>query len=344
MVHSIIKLAAFRCPYTVNVPCIKFFKRNYVVNVCEKAEKKIHPYKQIHPWKSLAEFSEDLFNNIIYNKDGLVALNKPYGIKRSGSEEFPYNIPNGVRYTLKDAIPYISERLKYPNLSVIRSPEMYMSGVTLLSADSKIQHAVEVSLIRANYFSNTYWVIAVGVPQQLEGDHRLALKLMRNPNFNGTKAVIITSWTKNDEKLKRIKLLKTKYRVLSNSMLNLCSLIEITSSTKRWHAVRLFASTFLYTPILGDNCCGSRVQKVGDTYLKVDPFLEYANLPPKLDKKLLHLLDVNPAQHNIIPAHLHLRSIVLPYYFGETVTIEAPLMPPFDWTYKRLDFKHFMIK
>lgn len=67
----------------------------------------------------------------------------------------------------------------------------YMSGVTLLSADSKIQHAVEVSLIRANYFSNTYWVIAVGVPKQLEGDHRLAMKLMRNSNFNNAKVIFI---------------------------------------------------------------------------------------------------------------------------------------------------------
>lgn len=68
MVNPIIKSAAFRCPYTVNVPYIKVFKRNYVVNIREKPEKKIHPYKQIHPWKSLTEFSEDLFNNIIYNK------------------------------------------------------------------------------------------------------------------------------------------------------------------------------------------------------------------------------------------------------------------------------------
>lgn len=113
------------------------------------------------------------------------------------------------------------------------------------------------------------------------------------------------------------------------------------ASTENRHAIRLFASTYLYCPVLGDNICASQIQKVGNTYLKVDPFLTYP-APPKLDRKLLQLLDVNQKQQTIIPAHIHLRSVFLPSLFKKDVTIEAPLMPSFDWTCKQLEFKYFM--
>lgn len=57
-----------------------------------------------------------------------MVLNKPYGIKRTGSYKSDSNlrntVPNGVYYTLQDALPYIRDKLNYPNLSIFRSPEM----------------------------------------------------------------------------------------------------------------------------------------------------------------------------------------------------------------------------
>lgn len=129
--------------------------------------------------------------------------------------------------------------------------------------------------------------------------------------------------------------------MLSSSILNLCSLIELKSSTHSKNAIRLFAATILYCPVLGDNIHASRIQKIGNTYVRVDPFLSNPGLP-KLDIRLLRLLNVRHSQQKIIPAHIHLKSIVLPQFFGETLTIEAPLMPPFDWTCKQLDFKYLM--
>lgn len=122
----------------------------------------------------------------------------------------------------------------------------------------------------------------------------------------------------------------------------MCSLIELKSSFHNKHAIRLFASTFLYCPILGDNLYASQIQKVGNTYVRVDPFLTYSTR--KLDDKILKLLGITPNNQNIIPTHIHLRSIVLPKFFGKTLKIEAPLMPYFDWTYKQLEFKHTIQK
>lgn len=130
------------------------------------------------------------------------------------------------------------------------------------------------------------------------------------------------------------------HKVLSNSTHNLSSLIEIDSSARKWNAIRLFTSTMLYSPILGDNIHGSRVQELMGTWLRVDPFADSCWSMPKINQQLLNLLCVTPNQQEVIPTHLHLRSVHL--IFGKekkNIIIEAPLMDPFDWTCKQLMFK-----
>lgn len=323
----------------------KIYKRNCMTNVLEqKVKKQVHPYKCIHPWKSLTEFSEDLLNSTIYNKDGIVVLNKPYGIRREWTEDKKYTmVANGVNYSLNDALPFIAKQLNYENLIIAKSPEMYMSGVTILAADISIQNAIQLAYIRSEFTANTYWMITVGVPNRLNGHDRLALKLLEKPGYDIKKAVFLSSWSQRDHKLKKIKIVRTQFQVLSKSTLNLCSLIEVKSSIIKRHALRLFASTFLYSPVLGDNVCATRIQKIGDTYLTIDPFLTKAE-PPVLDEKLFKLLNVKPTEQQIIPVHLHLKSVQLPKFFGKTVTFEAPLAPAFNWTYNQLEFKNFMGK
>lgn len=138
MLTLITKSYALKCAYTAATSCTKILKRNYIEN---------HPYKHIHPWKSFTEFSDNLLNNIVYNKgntfninlclqvssfnfdfiDGLVVLNKPYGIRRRSLDISTIcvrnNVPNGVDYTLNDALPYIAKRLNYLNLTIVRCPE-----------------------------------------------------------------------------------------------------------------------------------------------------------------------------------------------------------------------------
>jgi len=135
------------------------------------------------------------------------------------------------------------------------------------------------------------------------------------------------------------KIMNINYKVISNSTHNLSSLIEIVSSLKKWHSVRLFASTMLYSPILGDNIHGSRVQKIMGTWLKIDPFADSNYNLPKINQELLKLLNIKPSQQEIIPVHLHLKSIHLIDKKKKDLIIEAPLMDPFDWTCKQLKFK-----
>ncbi|CAK9831053.1 Pseudouridylate synthase RPUSD4, mitochondrial [Anthophora retusa] len=308
------------------------------------AKKSIHPFKQIHPWRSEKEFADDLLNNIIYDKDGLVVLNKPYGIPRGkGSSEFnrTNSVSHSVHYTLEDALPHIRSQLKYPQLTISKCPEKYISGVTLLAADTDILNAIDVAYVRSYHFGNTYWVITVGVPTIQENNYRLALKIISDPQYKNRKTILTRSWTSNEEKYRRVKIFKARYEIISNSTFNLCSLLKLRASTENRHAIRLFTSTFLYTPVLGDNIYSSRIQKLGNTYTNVDPFLSAPGLP-NLDEKLLQLLEVHLKQQEIIPAHIHLQSTMLPSLFGEDVFLQAPLPPFFNWTCKQLEFKHLM--
>ncbi|CAD1476722.1 unnamed protein product [Heterotrigona itama] len=335
MLILISKSYTLKYMYTT-ISCLKILKRNYIKN---------HSYKYIHPWKSLSQFTDNLLNNIIYNKDGLVALNKPYGIRRrifeSEINEIRNNVPYGVSYTLEDALPYIATQLNYPNLTIVKCPEMYMSGIALLAANSRVHRSIELSYSNYKYPLNTYWIITVGIPKQLKSEFHLAIKAISNPQFKERKLVLTTSWSQNDKKLRRVKVIKGEYEVLSNSTLNLCSLIQLKSSTHNKSTIRLFAATMLYSPVLGDNIYASRIQKVGNTYVRADPFFSCPGLP-KLDTKLLKLLVVKPSEQAIIPTHIHLKSINLSNFFGRTLTIESPLMPYFDWSCKQLEFKHLM--
>ncbi|CAK9805914.1 Pseudouridylate synthase RPUSD4, mitochondrial [Anthophora quadrimaculata] len=309
MVTVTIKFCKFKHAY-MNTSCIQVFKRNYLSNtVEEKAEKTIHPFKQIHPWKSVKEFADDLLNNIIYNKDGLLVLNKPYGIPRgNGNNEFNKTnyVSNSVHYTLEDALPYICSQLKYPQLTISKCPEKYMSGITLLATDAKVLHAIELAYTRSYFFGNTYWVVTVGVPSVPSHSYRLALKLISNPQYKHHKTILTSKWSINEEKYRKIKIFKARYEIISNSTLNLCSLLKLRASTESRHAIRLV------------------------------PALQ------KLDKRLLQLLGLYSNQQEIIPVHIHLKSTLLPLFFGEDILLEAPLPPFFNWTCKQLEFKHLM--
>ncbi|XP_015112840.1 mitochondrial mRNA pseudouridine synthase RPUSD3 [Diachasma alloeum] len=317
-------------------------------NIMDK-EKAIHPYRKIHPWKTKTGFSESLADSVIYNKDGLVAINKPYGISAqtlTGDEglvnKLPSGIPNEVDYTVKDALPIIARRLGYESLRIIKTPEKFTSGVTLLGASEKIETAVAKSLRiaeGARILSRTFWTVTRDVPRKLEGENRVAMTLER---FKGRRPVpiIIDKWSKNARDRGDIKILNVQYKVLSHGTHNLASLVEIKSSTRQWHAVRLFAATVLLAPILGDRIYGSRVQHIMGKKILVNPGVDAAHMPPKLNPDLLTILKIGKGKDSMIPVHTHHREIYLPSFLQKTntVVITAPLQPEFLWTCRQCEF------
>ncbi|XP_046835543.1 mitochondrial RNA pseudouridine synthase Rpusd4-like [Vespa crabro] len=330
----------------------KFLNRHFTddVKYTVKKEKIIHPYRKLHPWKSHESFSQHLLNNVIYNKDGLVAINKPYGIsarKPTIVNKNNFNVysivPNSVDYTLEDSMPFLAEKLGYTELIIVKTPEKFMSGVTLLAANKTLQDAINSSYqssIGMKILNKTYWTVTSRVPSQIKGVEHLCMSKLFNRSESENRVVIEEKWSKKAEKRREIKVLNIEFKIISNSTNNLSSLIEMKASTIKWHALRLFASTRLYTPILGDNIYGSRIQNIAGKWLLVSPFAKTNNNLAEVNPKLLEILYLTKAKRELIPCHVHARSVILPKFKGESLTIEAPLTLPFDWTCRQLKFKN----
>lgn len=142
----------------------------------------------------------------------------------------------------------------------------------------------------------------------------------------------------NEKKSKKVKVFKVDFKVLSHSTLNLCTLLEVKINRRKHHALRLFCTCKLYSPMLGDNYTSSRIQDIQGIALSV-PFIDKVTTQmSKLNKTLLELLMLTPRQQEIIPVHVHMRELIL-YGFpmkNQKLVLTAPLLPPFDWTCEQL--------
>ncbi|XP_043463898.1 mitochondrial RNA pseudouridine synthase Rpusd4-like [Leptopilina heterotoma] len=320
----------------------------------EKVYKEKHPYKQIHPWKSASEFSESLVKNILYNEDGLVAINKPYGIPSRNKDitdtkpRFLHrslnSVSNGVDYSIADSLPYIAKQLGYEKLTVMRAPERYMTGVTLLTADKTVEDKVLLAERREftlKQLTKSYWIVTTRLCAKTNDKGQVGMKLFKSPCKKFERPVIIKEWNNAQVERKEVRLLNFEHELISNSKMDLSSLIKLKASTKKWHAIRLFAATQLHSPVLGDNNHGSRIQNIMGTWMTVNPFLETVSKPPTLDPQLLKSLNLSQAMQPIIPVHIHLREVELLHFLGRKkhLVIQAPLFPEFAWTIETLGLK-----
>ncbi|XP_008544089.1 mitochondrial mRNA pseudouridine synthase RPUSD3 [Microplitis demolitor] len=344
MNHQVLRVLGYaRLSHTQANPKYPDKKKNIMTKV-----KKTHPYRLLHPWKSKLDFCDSMIKQVIYNKDGLVAINKPYGIssrtlgeEKKGKNAIISGIFNEKKYVLTDALPLIANALGYESLVIAKTPEKYTSGIVLLSASDKVTEAVAKSLRVAEgkrIIPRTYWTVTRRVPIFPSGERRVAMKLAKGPEKGQVEPVIISSWSENERARGDIKILNVQFKVLSSATHNLASLLEIKSSTSQWHAVRLFAAITLLSPILGDRVYGSRAQDVMGKFLAISPFVEAAHVPPRLDEELLQLIKITQSKTLMIPAHVHLREMFLPSFMkkGNDVSIVAPLQPGFLWTCKKL--------
>ncbi|XP_018338691.1 PREDICTED: RNA pseudouridylate synthase domain-containing protein 4-like isoform X2 [Trachymyrmex septentrionalis] len=279
-------------------------------------------------------------------KDGIIAINKPYGIPLYSKKNIKpalhlnHKIVGAADYSLNDALPYLAEKLDVPMLMPFYIAEKYMSGVCLFGINKNVCRQLELARRRTQGKYSKYWLVTTRVPNEIKGKHRFGM-ILETSAAGSKKPIIVTQWKNNAVKRNEVKIINVDYKVISNSTHNLSSLIEIVSSSRKWHIIRLFASTMLYSPLLGDNIHGSRVQEIMGIWLKIDPFADSNYNLPKINQQLLELLYIKPSQQEIIPVHIHLKSVhlIVNKDKKQSLVIEAPLMDPFDWTCKQLKFK-----
>lgn len=312
----------------------------------ENQEKQCHEYQKQNPWRSFKHFSDSLTSNIIYNKDGLLILNKPYGVGLSHSPTSAQHsrltdkvIVGQSQYYLTEALPHIAENLGCSNLTVLKMPERYTSGVTLLSSCNKVMDKVRACMKKASgrlQLCAHYWAVVIGNPQPDSAFQKVGLTLEENPTTDNDKQpVVVRNWSKNAVKRGDVKVFRVEHHTLCKN--NLASLVEISASATKWHFLRVYLAHLL-SPVLGDSLYGSRVHQVMGVHLAINPFSDAARGPKKLPQELQAALSIKPGQEVIIPTHLHLRRLTLPHYLGKDndFIIEAPLPSSFQWTCQSL--------
>ena len=113
--------------------------------------------------------------------DGLIAINKPYGVALQSRD----GAGGGSPFSLADALPALENTLKCGKISPAKITERFTSGVSLFTTD---QHAVD--RIRKSYEVNhslkilpmKYWAVTLGTPQPQESQVKVALSWITHQN------------------------------------------------------------------------------------------------------------------------------------------------------------------
>ncbi|XP_035232676.1 mitochondrial RNA pseudouridine synthase Rpusd4-like, partial [Stegodyphus dumicola] len=280
---------------------------------------------------------------------GLVVLNKPFGIKVYGHDKPGARSKTGQNnassvpvcdFTVEDALPHLKNYLNVSNLSILKSAEKYTSGIMLLSADQKISDSVKRSF---NIAKNRklphliHWMLTLGYPVATYKKERVGIKFLEAGEGEIRQPVIVNDVSRRAVALKRIHPVLVEFRVLSTNPALPTSLVEIATSSVKFHFVRVYASDRIAT-ILGDVLYSSRMNTLlgvpVKTQIQKTLSFDMQPLPEKIAKELG--VPKGAAGHSMIPTMLHLRSIILPSFRGEDLTLTAELPMHFRWTTDKL--------
>lgn len=321
--------------------------RRRLYSQLEVVKARKHVYAQLCPWNNVRTFVDHLLKNICYNKDGLVIVNKPYGVgvtppnrNKYLSESYLQNtaVLGETIETLSDALPYVAEELGYRALIPIKTPGRYASGITVLSADESVTKKVRKSLIYSKEKDKViynYWLVVIGEPQPDTGSEKIGIALKKGPGQKEAQVILETNWSKKSMKRQDIFPTFVEYSTLQKG--SLCSLVELKTSRTKWHFIRIY-SAYLLSPVLGDHLYGGRVQKVLGIPVAISPYSDHAKLPQRLSKELVAVLELKPGEDLIIPAHIHFKNLILRNYEGKNndLLIDTPLPEYFLWSCKKL--------
>lgn len=280
-------------------------------------------------WENLIEFSEFLTKSVIYNSDGLVILSKPYGVPLAPASGQKRAILTPKQYSLTESLPYLAKSLGYERLIVVKTPERYTSGITVLSPCEKVAEKVRTCLLKGNareQFCSHYLAVVLGCPQPPSASVKIGLTLEKHPvQNNDKKPVVLYKWSTTSVKRGLVKVIRVEHNTLYSQ--DLASLVEISPSATKWHFIRVYLAQLL-SPVLGDHLYGNRVHYIMNTFLPVNHFSDSAKGPQRIHPELKTILSIEPGQEKLIPTHLHLHKLVIPRYTTKNKDFIIEVAPP----------------
>ncbi|XP_076333664.1 mitochondrial mRNA pseudouridine synthase RPUSD3-like isoform X2 [Tachypleus tridentatus] len=322
---------------------------------CKTSLPSSHCYRNLYPWKHKDEFIDCLVKSIVYNNDGLLVVNKPYGVPIYKHNYQTHEKKNTITqtvlgsaqvecpYVLEDALDALKSYSQYPDLKIVKSAERYMSGIVLLAATEnvakKIEKAIRSSKTRKQPFMN-YWAITKGYPDSLMSEERVGIKLFDIGQEGHKQPVILKKFSKKEVLNKTVKPVNVEFRTMCiNKPLTSC-ILEITTSSAKWHFLRVYLASKV-SFVLGDNLYSSRVRQIFGRPFTISPHntaaYEIQSLPNEICSRLK--IPNGIKGHMLVPVMLHHQSFLLSDFVSKGQNLLVSALPPshFLWTCSQLD-------
>ena len=178
---------------------------------------------------------EKITNNIIYQDDNIIAIDKPNIIATHGG--------SNIKFSVNDALPYLKfEEEQTPRL--VHRLDKDTSGILLISRNRKVAEIL-LEKFKNKEINKTYLALISGIPTKKSGE--INLPLIKKYQGKNEKIYV-------DENGKEA---ITKYKILSSK--NNISMVELKPITGRTHQLRVHMKEIGHA-ILGDYKYGKKGQ------------------------------------------------------------------------------------
>ncbi|XP_071487452.1 mitochondrial mRNA pseudouridine synthase RPUSD3-like [Diadema antillarum] len=283
--------------------------------------------------------------NIVYKKDGIIALNKPPGLPvagKKGGEDDPAQVPS-----ISSLMPHIVDLLDSPAAEIA---VVEMSGLVLLGEDRITAQEISAKFQEARrkrVFLRTYKSIVCGVPEPKEG----VLKMYLGDDVIHGKRMTVVHHDPSQKKINQglVWSAETNYKVVSENRELGCALLELQPLRVRRHQLQVQLAAKL-CPVLGDHTYSHQVQTILGEPMLIDPrqipapssvcqpmlvALRHSYLPHPSGQVLPHpvkrALSLTHSQASCLPLFIHLHHALIPGWRGRgDIAVVAPLPSHFS--------------
>ncbi|PAA94482.1 hypothetical protein BOX15_Mlig014526g1, partial [Macrostomum lignano] len=274
-------------------------------NPIDKEDGSVLPNKRTWSFASLKpdEIVEFLYKNIVWDKYGIVAINKPYNVCCQGG-----TVARGS-VNLIDHLPGLAARLSCPHLHPVHRIDRTSTGIVLLARTE--QQARHLKLcFKERRIEKYYYCITRDVPSPLEGivdipltasakhrdcDWRAALRPTQSALDEANLTVLTRARVPTASSRSGAKEAVTRYRVVDK--FERCALVEVQPLTGCKHQIRVHLGYGLNTPVLGDHKYSSMRDRL---------------MPQRLPESTLTRLGIRPARARDLPLFLHCQRVAVP--------------------------------
>ncbi|XP_068216819.1 mitochondrial mRNA pseudouridine synthase RPUSD3-like [Palaemon carinicauda] len=313
--------------------------------------KKHHIFNQLYPWKTRLELAEHLKKSEVYNKDGLIAICKPYGIAKSKVNEAMKKDKSTVVQTLssggypahtpclEETLPILQDMYKTRDLEIVKCTERWTSGLVLLSSKKEMSQKVQKCFRRSKAFKRpplSYWAVTVGSPAPETIKTKVGISLDHVDGV-GKVPVIRKKYKMAEVDRGEVKLAVVKHSTLFHNLLNDAALVEVEIQTLKWHFLRVWLA-HCCSPVLGDPFYSGRVRYIFDRKIQVSPHNPAAHHPLEISNKICQLLELPKDTPEIIPSLIHLAKIRLSSFNKDKTDLVLTTQPPhhFSWACEKM--------